>query len=229
MESRYITTIYAFAHRLSWRAVTVLPYADLAARLIAEPRRGACRIIGVDGRSGAGKSTVAEPLAAALGAPVVHLDDFVPGWDGLAESVDLLVEWVLAPASAGRPVRWRRYDWEPALYAEWHETVVDRADGVLVVEGSGCGARRAARFMSALLWIETPDDVRRERLAARADGAAYAPFLDRWARQEAAVVASDAAPARAGVVVDNGRATADLTPGHVIVTRLSSLRVMRAP
>jgi hypothetical protein len=193
----------------------VMTHADLAARLTSLPRRGACRIVGVDGRSGAGKSTIAGRVAAALGAPVVHLDDVVPGWDGLAESVDRLVDWVLAPAAAGRPVRWRRYDWELARYVEWHETPVD---GVLVVEGSGCGARHAARYLTALVWIETPDDVRRDRLAARVDGGTYAPFLDRWARQEIAIVESDAIPARADVVVDNGLATAELTPDQLIVT-----------
>ena len=34
-----------------------------------------------------------------------------PGWDGLQAGVDLLVEAVLVPLSAGRPAQVPRYDW----------------------------------------------------------------------------------------------------------------------
>ena len=39
----------------------------------------------IDGPSGAGKTTLALQIGEALGIPVVHLDDFYPGWGGLAE------------------------------------------------------------------------------------------------------------------------------------------------
>ena len=34
-------------------------------------------VVAIDGRSGAGKSTVAEALAQAIGAVIVHCDDFI--------------------------------------------------------------------------------------------------------------------------------------------------------
>jgi hypothetical protein len=58
------------------------------------------RVIGIDGMSGSGKSGFARRLAAELGASVLGVDDLVPGWDALAESVSLLTEWVLRPLAA---------------------------------------------------------------------------------------------------------------------------------
>ena len=46
----------------------------------------------LDGYSGAGKTRLTGRLARALGrAPIVHLDFFYPGWDGLAAVVPLAV------------------------------------------------------------------------------------------------------------------------------------------
>jgi uridine kinase len=65
--------------------------AELAARLAqTEPRLGRTRLIGLDGRSGSGKTWLADRLARPLDAPVIHLDDLYPGWDGLAQAADVL-------------------------------------------------------------------------------------------------------------------------------------------
>jgi hypothetical protein len=157
------------------------------------------RVVGVDGLSGAGKSSFAQRLAAALGAPVLSVDDLVPGWDAVAESVGLLADWVLRPLAAGRPARWRRYDWLAGRPGGW----VDLEPGdFLVVEGS-CVGLEPAGLLSCLLWIDAPAAERRRRLERRPDWTAYAPFADRWARQEAALQAAAGTPARADLVVDN--------------------------
>src|ERR1700683_821452 len=93
-------------------AVTRMTFGQLAGGIRARcAERGRSRIVGVDGMSGAGKTGFAQRLAAELGAPCLCTDDFVPGWDGLEESVRLLVNWVLRPLAEGRPARWQRYDW----------------------------------------------------------------------------------------------------------------------
>ena len=60
-------------------------------------------IIAVDGRSGAGKTTLAVELAARLRAHHTgsrfHLEEIYPGWDGLAAGVERYVSTVLAPLS----------------------------------------------------------------------------------------------------------------------------------
>ena len=176
--------------------------------LAAPPRAGTTRVVGVDGPSGSGKTTLAAAVAHALGgtggtgepAPVVHLDDVYPGWDGLADAVPRLLEWVLQPLAAGLPARYRRFDWPADEYAEWHD-VPAAAAGALVVEGVTCGARACAPYLSLLVWVEAPRDLRFRRGMER-DGEAYRPYWERWARQEDAHFAAEDTRRRADVVVD---------------------------
>jgi hypothetical protein len=189
---------------------------------------GRCFVIGVDGLSGAGKTGFARRLGAALGAPVLSTDDLVPGWDGLAESVGLLTDWVLRPLSIqgqlnqGRlnqdplktgnplsagpparpaPVRWRRYDWQAGGPGEW--VTLDPGD-FLIVEGCCVGTPPAGAYLSYLIWIDAPAAERRRRLERRADWPWYAPHAAAWARQEAALHAPARTPEHADLIVDNG-------------------------
>ncbi len=155
-------------------------------------------VIGLDGPSGSGKTVLAEVLAASLdGAPVVHLDDFYPGWGGLDAVVPRLVAWVLRPVREGRAPRWRRWDWVHGRYAEWHAAA---PSSVLVVEGTGCGARACAPYLDLLIWVEAPEAVRYARAMAR-DGTGYRPHWRRWAAGERTHFAREDTRARADVVV----------------------------
>lgn len=172
---------------------------DLAARVrSATPRCGATRLVCVDGRSGSGKTTFAGRLAAELGAPVLHLDDVYPGWDGLAAAVPLLLDGVVAPLVAGRDAAYRRWDW---LRGEPAGTVELERPAVLVVEGVGSGARVVADHAVLLVWTEAPRAVRYRRGIDR-DGEAYRPHWERWAAQEDAYLVAEDPRARADVVID---------------------------
>ncbi len=165
-------------------------------------RRRAAHVIGVDGRSGTGKTNFAAQLADALSrgaapVPVVHLDDLYAGWDGLAAAVPALVTGVLEPLSRGEDARWRRWDWDadrPGSRAEvaWAPTVV--------VEGVGATAAACRPHLACSLWLEAPDDVRYERAIGR-DGEGFAREWDRWAAQELAYLSADGPAAHADVVV----------------------------
>jgi uridine kinase len=159
----------------------------LAGLVRSRPAVGEVRLVTVDGHSGAGKSRLAGLLAAALGdAPVVALDLFYPGWDGLAAAVPLAVEWVALPLVAGRPARWRRFDWVTGRYAEWRETPWAP---VVVLEGCGAGSAALRPYTSTAIWLDVPAERRAERLRARADWPDYAPHRARWAAQEDALFA----------------------------------------
>jgi energy-coupling factor transporter ATP-binding protein EcfA2 len=154
----------------------------------APARAGGTRVLAIDGPSGAGKTTLAAAVAAALelhhttpAVLVVHLDDLYPGWDGLAPSIPRLVEWVLQPIAEGRPAGYRRYDWDREQDAEW--VPLGPPPGVLIVEGAGAGSRPCAPYLSLLVWLDAPPAVRFERGMAR-DGDAYRPHWQRWAGQE---------------------------------------------
>jgi hypothetical protein len=147
------------------------------------PPTGHTRVLAIDGPSGAGKTTLAALVSEALGAaPVVHLDHLYPGWDGLADVVPRLLEWVLQPAAEDRPVRYRRYDWEREEYAEWVD-VDQHASSTLIVEGVAAGALPGAAYLSVLVWMDAPAGVRFDRGIAR-DGETYRPHWQRWAEQE---------------------------------------------
>lgn len=177
--------------------------AELAAAVRARPpAAGGTRVVALDGPSGSGKTTLAADLASVLdGAPVVHMDDLYPGWDGLEDSVPRLVEWVLEPLSRAEPARYRRWDWAGGAYAETHEVA---GSDVLVVEGVGCGARACAPYLSLLVWVEAPHDVRFARGMDR-DGDGYRPHWERWARQEVAHFGAEGTRDRADVVLRTGR------------------------
>jgi uridine kinase len=192
----------------------LLRIGELAGRAReAAPRAGATRVVALDGPSGSGKSTLARRLSDALGgAPVVHMDDLFPGWDGLADAAPRLLEWVLEPLARGERARYRRYDWTAGAYAEWH----DLPDvPVLVVEGCGCGVRATAPYLSLLVWVQAPHGERMRRGMER-DGEAYRPHWERWARQEQALYDAERVRERADLRVD-GHPDADYDPETEVV------------
>src|SRR5699024_5916819 len=72
---------------------------------------------------------------------------------------------------------------------------------VLLVEGVGAGARVAAAYLSLLIWVDAPDEVRKGRALAR-DGETFPPHWDRWARQEHSLCAADETRQRADLRID---------------------------
>ncbi|MBC3186123.1 (d)CMP kinase [Corynebacterium sp. zg-331] len=134
----------------------------------------------IDGPSGAGKTTYAEALARRLGHRVVHLDDFYPGWDGLAAGARMVAEHVLHPSAPG----YRRWDWERDRPGEW---VTLPVGAPLIVEGVGAiteASVAAARHRGGVhtVVISAPESVRRARALAR--DPFYEPWWQTWARQE---------------------------------------------
>jgi uridine kinase len=168
-----------------------------AATRRAEPRAGRTWVVAVDCRSGAGKTSLAAALRDRLRAPVVSLEDLYGGWDGLERGIDLLVSAVLEPLAAGRVARVPRYDW---IAREWAEPTAIEPPPILIVEGVGAGARRAAGFESVLVWLEVPAPVRKQRALDR-DGETFAPYWDRWAAQEDLLLARERTPDRADIII----------------------------
>ena len=167
-----------------------------------QPTLGVTRLVCVDGRTGAGKSSLGEAVheaASAIGsAALVHLDDLLDGWGGLDQVSRTLEVDVLTPLSAGRPGRYLRYDWSLGRYAEEH--VVDPVD-LLVVEGVGSGATSYASWITTLVWVDAPAGLGLERSLAR-DGEPLRPQLLQWMRDEDALLAREHTRDRADVVVD---------------------------
>jgi len=166
----------------------------------APPRLGSTRLVVVDGPAGSGKTTLADGLAAALGAAaVVHMDDLYDGWSGLGPGVwDRLLRQVLDPLAAGRPARYQVYDWARGRFDRWVDLPVPE---VLVVEGVGAGAEPVEGRASLRVWVEAAPDVRLARGLAR-DGEALRDEWLRWAQRERAHFGADRTRERADVLVD---------------------------
>jgi uridine kinase len=158
---------------------------------------GGGRLLCIDGPSGSGKTTLAAEVAdLEPAARVVHMDDLVEGWGGLP-TVDTQLDGLLRPIAAGRPGRYRRYDWH---LDELAETVTVEPAPLLVLEGVGSGSLAAADLVTVLVWVEAPRDVRMRRGLER-DGEAFAPHWESWAVAEQVHFAGHGTRERADLVV----------------------------
>lgn len=178
---------------------------ERAATLIAQDVKdvaAANPVVLIDGRSGAGKSSLAALLLRRW--PVrgrvqsVALDSIYPGWDGLDEGAERAREWILRPHGRGLLGTWRRWDWDEQAEAESH--AVDPALGV-ILEGSGIIRPSTASLADVRVWVESGDAARKARAMAR-DGDTYRPHWDRWAAQEIRHVQRDDPRALATRVVE---------------------------
>jgi uridine kinase len=153
-----------------------------------ESRGLGTRVVGVDGHSGAGKSTFAEALARRVGAALVRGDDFYRVMDdgeraGLspAEGVERYYDWqrlrdqVLTVVRAGATARYRPYDWHTGHLAAHYVTVQAAA---IVVDGLFVSRRELRAFVDHAILIDSPAIVRRRRQIDRAD--ASNEWLERW-------------------------------------------------
>ena len=169
-------------------------------------------VLGIDGRSGSGKSDLAREVLAQLRAQLggdavagLALEDAYRGWHGLAAGVEAVASGVLAPLSQGRPGAVARYDWVAGVV---DGDLVVPAPGapmprVLVVEGCGAGAAACAPYVDLLVWLEAPEPVRRRRAMAR-DAASWSHLWAAWEAQEQALLDARDARAAADLVVHTG-------------------------
>lgn len=165
-------------------------------------------IIAVDGRSGAGKTTLAVELAALLrehhSVSLFHLEDIYPGWDGLTEGMERYVSTVLTPLASGRPAQWTAWDW--TADDDGAARLTQPAD-IVVVEGVGAACEAARELLDVVIWIHADDDLRRTSALAR-DGDTYSPHWQRWSDQEERWLAVDRPATYADVLVQGHRGPA---------------------
>ncbi len=152
-------------------------------------------VVAIDGRSGAGKSTVAEALAQAIGAVIVHCDDFIAAsvsnveWDRrtpeqrAADAIDWrrLKREAIEPLRAGRPVRWYAFDFMAGPRGDGtyplQRTLTELAPKpVVLLDGAYSARLELADVLDISVLVEAAPATREARLAAR-----EAPdFLRQW-------------------------------------------------
>jgi uridine kinase len=133
------------------------------------------RVLLIDGRSGSGKTELANAIVAdSPHVQLVSLDNVYPGWGGLAQGSALVHTSVLTQH------RWQRWDWESNARAEWNTVDPERP---LIIEG--CGALSVANraLATAGVWVELDAATRKTRALER-DGELFASHWESWAAQE---------------------------------------------
>ncbi|NAZ76305.1 hypothetical protein GTQ99_12910 [Kineococcus sp. T13] len=182
-------------------------------------------MVAVDGRSAAGKSTLATRLVehAARGgraAALVHTDDLAWhesffGWGALA------VEGVLAPLHRGVGVRHRPPAWERRGRPGAVE--VPAGSDLVVLEGVGAAQRQLAPFLDATVWVQSDAALAERRGIARdvaegvnGDVERATAFWHEWVAEELVFLQRERPWERADLVVA-GTPTIPLAAGRLAV------------
>jgi uridine kinase len=175
------------------------------ARLSDPPAGMRTRVIAIDGPGGAGKSTLAARVSAALGdAPVVHTDEFATPDDPKEWWRRLLAD-VLLPLSRNRSARFRPYDWQTGRLRAWR---VIEPSPFVVLEGVSASRDAFRLYLSLTVWVATPREERLRRGLARDGQGARGQWLA-WMADEDAYFAREQ-PARRADLVVSGRTAPDL-------------------
>lgn len=172
---------------------------EVADRVLAgPPTLGTGRLVCIDGPAGSGKTTLAAAVAdAAPRVQVVHCDDLLHGWRGLA-GLSATVASLLAPLASGEVGRWRRWDW---VRDGWAETREVAPGGLLVLEGVGSWSPAIAHLVGLLVWVEAAPQLRLDRGIAR-DGEELRGHWEQWRRDEDDLFARLGTRAHADLLVD---------------------------
>lgn len=183
-------------------------WKSLADELLAHgPAAGARPVlVAVDGRSGAGKSTVAARIAAQVpGSAIVHTDD-IAWWESAFAWDHLLAASVLVPLRQGGGVSYR----PPAWQSRGRPGSIDVPAGapLVLVEGVGSSRVGLRSLLDAAIWVQADDSEANRRGIARdaltpehAGEAAATAFWREWLAQERPFLARDRPWDRADIIL----------------------------
>lgn len=200
--------------RLAVSATTEEGQRSEAAALIAQLRQQLAvgqrpLFVGIDGRSGAGKSTAAARVSQAFAEPgdatgrvtVIEGDDFYSGgsadtWDRrtASEKTALVIDWrrqrdVLKRLRRDGVAEWQSFDWDAE---DWDSDSVPlsatptiaRTAAVVLLEGAYSCRPELHDLLDLRVLLDVPREIRRKRLIDR-EGDAYQPDWDaRWSAAE---------------------------------------------
>ncbi|GAA2207310.1 AAA family ATPase [Nonomuraea monospora] len=184
---------------VGWRVVTLLD----AVRQLCDASPGVAgrpRVIAIDGRGGAGKTTLAGRLCEVVaGSAVVHTDDVA--WNhAYFDWGALLAENVLRPLHRGeavdfRPAAWISHDRPGSI-------TVPAGVGFVWVEGTGVIREELAPWLDASVWMQGDLDEQERLLLVRdGDSPAQREHVANWLLEEVPFLSRERPWARATMIV----------------------------
>jgi hypothetical protein len=195
-----------------WDALDDQALTERVRQLLAGGHRP---VVLVEGRGGAGKSTIAERLAGLLGGTVVHTDTIAWnhsrfGW------ADLVTNNVIAPWRRGTAIDYRPPGW--ASDGHPGSVKVPADSRALLVEGVGAGRAALAAHADLVVWVQSDRAEARRRGLARDIEQGRPPtdadrVWDDWMMEEEPFLAADRPWTRADLVVNS---TPDPPPDPLI-------------
>ena len=144
-------------------------------------------MVTIDGPCASGKTTLAEKLAGVFEAAVVHTDDYViPHGQKTPERLanpggncdaDRLSKEVVIPWKHGDTVLIRKYDCRNDRLLPAEKLPDSR---ILVLEGSYANLPMIREHADVRVFVNTPWEIRKERLIRRESPQSLRMFYDRW-------------------------------------------------
>ncbi|MEM8826497.1 MAG: hypothetical protein AAGD40_06180 [Pseudomonadota bacterium] len=134
--------------------------------------------VAIDGRSGAGKSSVAEAVARQTGATLLHVDDFFDGGTAVHYSlslerlVDICIDRVslrrvVKSLKSGQNTSFSPFDWKAFDGSRVQEQIGLRASKLLIVEGVYSFHPQVRDLIDIAALVVVADEERIKRLIQR--------------------------------------------------------------
>lgn len=144
-------------------------------------------IVAIDGRSGAGKTTLAGKLEKELreegiAAAAIEVESFIGGWNGLIDGVEAVAAQILEPVRSRGRATARMWDWNRGAWAEEVRIPPSGPVDVLILTGCGAASAPCRPFVDLAVWVELDEKRRRERVARREGDPGR--WWRMWAEQE---------------------------------------------
>ncbi len=195
LEVAEVFDIDTVEQQQTWHLRSSAAIRGVRAALAAGAAKAGPLVVAVDGRSGTGKSTLANALALEEGACLVHGDDFYsPDVARLtaeqretltdAEVAGSVFDWsrlrseALEPLTRSRPAIFRPYDWEgnDGSLAAIQQIEPGR---LVVLEGVYAARPELSDLIDLAVLVEADPAVRWARLTQRPDDPSWTRFWDR--------------------------------------------------
>ena len=182
---------------------------DKLSALISDKLQTPPVVVAIDGRCGAGKTTIAKKLETKFGCNVIHVDDFfltpekrtserlaIPGGNA---DVERILSEVILPLKSEKPFSYRPYDCHAQSFGEPVNIIPHK---LTVIEGSYSCHPELWDYYDMRVFVDIDSKTQLERIRKRNGTDAVKVFEERWIPLEEQYFDAFSIKERCDVVVD---------------------------